>query len=153
MKDRDVKILSDGFIPDLTQVKQVTVAETGSIPRNKGVKNNQPRLNFEKTVIQITGTVKRKALESDGDFHIEVSDGSLDDSTLVCEAPDPNDSSVMLSTEKDSIAAVRNVVQNLHVGDRVTFTGIEFEDKIHSPSPHRTRNFIEMHPILVARKL
>ena len=51
MKDRDVKILSDGFIPDLTQVKQVTVAETGSIPRNKGVKNNQPRQNFEKTVI------------------------------------------------------------------------------------------------------
>jgi hypothetical protein len=108
-------------------------------------------------VIKITGTVTRIALENgaagDMDYHIEISDGTLDDSTLVCESVDPNDPAVVHSTERDSIQNVRKVVKKLKVGDKVTFTGIEFEDKVHKPSPHRTRNFIEMHPILFARKL
>jgi hypothetical protein len=156
----DVKTLSDGFTPNLSHPKKVTVASMGAIVRNKGVKNNQPRLNFEKKVIRITGTITRIQLEKgtavkpgDMDYHIEVSDGTLGDSTLVCESVDPADDAVPNSTEKDSIQKVRNVVKNLKKGDKVTFTGIEFEDKIHSPSPHRTRNFIEMHPILYAKKL
>jgi hypothetical protein len=156
----NVKTLSDGFILDLSHPKKVTVASMAAIRRNKGVRNNQPRLNFEKTVIKITGTITRIQLEKgttakpgDMDYHIEISDGTLTDSTLVCEAADPNDVAMANSTEKVRIKKVRDVVKNLKVGDRVVFTGIEFEDKIHSPSPNRTRNFIEMHPILIAKKL
>ena len=156
----DVKTLSDGFTPDLSHAKKVTVASMGAIVRNKGVKNNQPRLNLEKSVIKITGTIARIELEKgttakpgDMDYHIEISDGTLGDSTLVCESVDPDDPAVANSSEKDRIKEVRDVVKTLKVGDKVRFVGIEFEDKIHSPSPHRTRNFIEMHPILKAKKL
>jgi hypothetical protein len=151
----DVKTLSDGFTPNLSHPKKVTVASMAAIVRNKGVKNTQPRLNFEKTVIKITGTVTAIHLEKPGDmdYHIEVTDGTLDDSTLVCESVDPDDGAVAASTVKDRIKEVREVVKSLKLNDKVQFIGIEFEDKVHSPSPNRTRNFIEMHPILKAKKL
>ena len=155
----DVKTLSDGFIPDTSKVKKVTVAKIEIIKKVK-IRNTQPRLNFEKQVIQITGTISRIQLEKgttkspgDMDYHIEVTDGTMSDSTMVCEAVDPNDQSASSSPYISNFKAVRKIAEQLKVGDKVIFTGMLFQDKYHSPSPHRTRNFLEMHPIIKAKRL
>lgn len=147
----DVKTITDGFQPG-DQVIKVTVAKIESKAKI-GVRNTQPRLNFEKQVISVTGTISRKALEADGDFHIEVTDGSIGDSTLVCESVDPENSAAAQSPVISNFRTVRQIVKNLKVGDKVRFTGMLFQDKYHSPSQFRIRNFLEIHPILKAEVL
>jgi hypothetical protein len=144
----DVKTVTDGFTPG-RQVKKITVAQIEVKPKIP-VRNTQPRLNFEKQLVVLTGTVKRCAHEADGDYHIEVSDGSIDDSTMVCEAVDPENSAAAQSPVLADFKAVRAVVTTIKVGMKVKFTGLLFQDKFHSPSPLRTRNFVEIHPILKA---
>lgn len=150
----DVKTLTDGFAPDTNKVKKVTVAAIEAKHLVK-VSNTQPRLKSEKQVVRITGTIKRIAPETgkggDGDYHIEVSDDSMD-STFVCEAVDPGNADTKKSPYIDNFKKVRSVAVKLKVGDKVTFTGVLFQDKYHSPSELRTRNFVEMHPILKAKK-
>ena len=148
----DVKTITDGFVPDTNSVKKITVAQI-QIKKKIRIKNTQPRLNMEKQVVRITGTISRIALEGDMDYHIEITDGTMGDSTFVCEAVDPNNSIVKTSPMLPSYKRVRKVVKKLKKGDKVTFTGVLFQDKYHSPSPNRTRNFIEMHPILKAKKI
>jgi hypothetical protein len=104
----DVKTINDGFQP-VGPVKKVTVAQVAQKPKI-GVRNTQPRLNFEKQEISITGTIIRIQLEGDGDYHIEVTDGSLGDSTLVCEAVDPANSVTTQSPMIDNFNNVRGVV-------------------------------------------
>ncbi len=146
----DVKTLTDGFSPAMNAPAKITVAAIE--PKVKiPVRNTQPRLNFEKRLVKITGTIKRKSLETDGDYHIEISDGTLGDSTFVCESVDPNNSIAATSPYVANFKNVRNVLNTKNVGDRVTFTGLLFQDKFHSPSKNRTRNFVEMHPILMAK--
>ncbi len=148
----DVKTITDGFIPNMQTAKKVSVASIARIAKI-GVRNTQPRLNFEKRVITITGTITRIKLETDGDYHIEVSDGTLNDSTLVCEAVNPDLPVAKKSPMVSKFTSVRTVVSNLKKDDQVIFTGILFQDKYHSPSPNRTRNFLEIHPILKAKKI
>lgn len=143
----DVKTLSDGFKPSLSSAKTTTVKKIGAMPRIR-VKNTQPRLNFEKQVFKITGTVSRKTLENDGDYHIELSDGSLGDSTIACESVDPANDSAKKSSLLPKFKSVRMKAKSLSVGDKVTITGVLFQDKYHNPSPLRIRNFKELHPIL-----
>ena len=151
----DVKTVTDGFKPNFKSKQKVTVNkmhERTKIP----VKSAQPRLNFEKKLATITGTVVRIKLESgidgDNDYHIEIADGTLDDSTVVCEAVDPEDSSAATSPMLSRFEKVRKLAKQLKLGDKVTFTGLLFQDKYHSPSQHRTRNFVEIHPILTAKR-
>ncbi len=139
----DVKILSDGFKPSDSIVK-TTVAEVEKLPLVK-VRNRTPRMESERQTIEITGKITRKSLEADGDYHIEVSDGTCKDSTIACEAVNPRlapKSSVLAK-----LKAVRLSCASLSVGDTVTVTGNTFQDKFHNPSPHRIRNFKEIHPI------
>jgi hypothetical protein len=146
----DVKTLTDGFTPNLNSVQKVTVAKIE--PKAKiRVRNNQPRLNFEKQVVKISGKISDIKLEDDGDYHIEVTDGTMDDSTMVCEAVDPSNHTTANSPYASKFRTVRAKVSQLHKGDQVTFTGVLFQDKYHSPSTHRTRNFVEMHPILIVQ--
>ena len=154
----DVKTLTDGFKPDTTHVKKITVAKIEPIAKVR-IKDTQPRLNFEKQVIKITGTVSRIQLEKgtaskpgDMDYHIEVTDDSMD-STFVCEAVNPNDESAKKSNYVTEVKKDRAIAKKLKVGDKVTFIGVLFQDKYHKPSPLRTRNFLEMHPILKAKKV
>lgn len=147
----DVKTLTDGFDPNMSAISNVTVARIHNrvkIP----VRNTQPRLNFERQIVRISGTITRIQHEDDGDYHIEISDGTLGDSTVVCEAVDPSNAVTATSPYVDKFQQVRNVASSLHVGDKATFTGLLFQDKFHSPSKSRTRNFVEIHPILVATK-
>lgn len=99
----DVKTLNDVFIPDTSKVKKIKVAKIKPIPKVP-IRNTQPRMNFEKQVIQITGSISRIQLEKgtaaksgDMDYHIEVTDGTMNDSTMVCQAVDPNDKSASTS--------------------------------------------------------
>ncbi len=128
-----VKNLLDGFIPDTTNVRVYTVKEIASFKRVR-VGNSNPRMESEKQVMQLSGTVSRISLETDGDYHIEITDGSLKDSTAVCEVP-----SCFKSVHKQA-----SVIKK---GQKITVTGIKYQDKFHSPSPHRTRNFVEIHPV------
>jgi len=147
----DVKTLTDGFVPDTNNVKKVTVKTIHAKEKTR-VKDTQPRLNFETQIVSITGTITTIKLEGDGDYHIEISDNTLGDSTFVCEAVDPANAITLHSAYINDFKRVRIVAETLKVGDKITFTGILFQDKYHKPSPHRTRNFLEMHPILKAEK-
>src|ERR1035437_9765262 len=125
----DVKTITDGFSPNLNSVRRITVAHIATMAKVP-IRNTQPRLNFERQVIKITGTITRIKLENgaggDNDYHIEISDGSLGDSTLVCESVDPANSITATSLYVSNFKSVRNVVKNKKVGDRVTFTGVVF---------------------------
>ena len=143
-----VKTLSDGFQPDFSKVVKVIVADVERLPLVR-VGRETPRMKSEEQLLQITGTIRRIKLEADGDYHIEVSDGTMD-STVVCEVVDP-----LYSTKSVCLArleSARLAAKQLSVGDKVTFTGLRFSDFRHSPSPRRTRNFIEIHPVLIIRK-
>ncbi|MEW6470598.1 MAG: hypothetical protein AB1458_16935 [Bacteroidota bacterium] len=151
-----VKTLTDGFKPDTARIQKVTVKK---IQKKKLIKvgDQSPRLKTEKKVVTITGIVKVIKLEKpphgDGDYHIEVTDASMD-STFVCEAVEPADSTAKNSPYLANYLQVRKVVEKLKVGDKVSFTGVLFQDQKHGlPSKLRTRNYIEMHPILKAKKL
>lgn len=144
-----VKTLSDGFQPDPTRVKLEHVSSIAAMPLEH-VTRTTPRLKSEEQVVELTGTITRIAHEADGDYHIEIADGTLDDSTVVCEAVDPR-----YSTESaflPELEAARLAAKRLRVGERMTFVGLEFQDIPHSPSPMRTRNFREIHPVLYVRR-
>ncbi|HEY8687693.1 MAG TPA: hypothetical protein VIM07_00545 [Chitinophagaceae bacterium] len=147
----DVKTITDNFSPDFNSIRKITVAKIEPKPKIR-VQNTQPRLNFEKQMVSISGTVSRIALESDGDYHIEITDGTMGDSSFVCEAVNPSLSVASGSKMVSHFKTVYKTAKNLKVGNNVEFTGILFQDKFHNPSPNRTRNFVEMHPILIAAK-
>lgn len=147
----NVKTVTDGFIPNFNNLKKITVAQIEPKPKIP-VRNTQPRLNIEKQMVAISGTVSRVALESDGDYHIEITDNSMADSSFVCEAVNPGLPVAATSPMVTKFRSVYTVARKLKVGDTVKFTGLLFQDKYHSPSPHRTRNFVEMHPILMVTK-
>lgn len=150
-----VKTLTDGFKPDTNNVQPVTVAD---IQKKKIIKvgDQDARMETEKQVVRITGTIvvikEEKGKKGDKDYHIEVTDESMD-STFVCECVSPKDKAAKKSPYIKEYAKVRKVVKKLKVGDKVTFTGVLFQDQKHGkPSKLRTRNYIEMHPILNAKK-
>jgi hypothetical protein len=128
----DVKTISDGFSPDFNHIQKVTVAKLEFKPKIR-IKNTQPRLNMEKQMVRITGTISRIKLEGgatgDNDYHIEVTDGTMGDSTIVCEAVDPDDSSATASPMHNKFITVRKLAKKLKVGDKVSFTGMLFQDK------------------------
>lgn len=146
----DVKTLTDGFSPVISSATKTTVAKMAKKAK-VGVRNNTPRMNFEKKVVRITGTIAKKVHESDGDFHIEVTDGTLGDSTLACESVDPANSAAANSPFVTQFQSVRGVIEGKKVGDKVTLTGVIFQDKKHGKPTKRTGNYLEMHPILVAK--
>ena len=119
--------------------------------------DHDARMETEKQVVEITGTIKvikeEKGAKGDRDYHIEVTDESMD-STFVCECVYPKDKVAKKSPYLKNYKAARKVVQKLKVGDKVTFTGVLFQDQKHGKaSKQRTRNYIEMHPILKANKI
>lgn len=151
-----VKTLTDGFAPDTMHVKQISVNAIHSQKRIR-VSDTQARLPSEKQVVTITGTIstikQEKGKHGDMDYHIEICDGSLGDSTFVCEAVYPNDSITKYSPYIVNFNKVHALAKTLVVGDKVSLTGVLYQDQYHKPSNHRSRNFIEMHPILKARKV
>ncbi len=148
----NVKTVTDKFSPNFHQIRKITIAQIEPKPKIP-VRNTQPRLNFEKQIVSITGTVSRISLEADGDYHIEITDESMGDSSLVCEAVNPSLPVAAKSKMVSRFRSVYKIAKNLNVGDSVEFTGLLFQDKFHSPSPPRTRNFVEMHPVLIAETL
>lgn len=106
------------------------------------------RLNFEKTIIELHGIITSIREEDDNDIHIELKDNSMGDSTVCCEAVDPNDAIAATSPYLEYFRAVRKTAVQLNRGDKVTIIGVLFEDKYHTPHKYRIRNFLEVHPIL-----
>jgi hypothetical protein len=140
-----VKILTDGFIPSKNW-QIFTIDELRMFPKVK-VGNTTPRLESEKMRIAVEGIVISKRKEADGDWHIEIRDESSD-STIVCEAIDPTDSIAFTSPYIVNFVEASAAADRLKVGNRVKIQGIFFQDKYHSPSKYRIRNFLEIHPIL-----
>ena len=149
-----VKTLTDGFKPDTAHPKKATVKR---VQKKKKIKvgDQDARLKTEKKVVTITGTIVDIKRESDGDYHIEVTDNTMD-SAFVCETVDPSDADAKKSPYAKQYEKVWAVVTQpvlLKKGDKVTFTGVLFQDQKHGlPSKLRTRNYIEMHPVLKAKK-
>ena len=129
---------------------KITVADLEKLPLIK-VGNQTVRLPSEKVLIQMTGKIIRKSLEADGDYHVEISDVSCKDSTVATEFVSPADKYAKESPYIENFTKVRAFILGKKVGDRITVTGLEFQDKFHSPSPHRIRNFKEIHPVLFAK--
>ncbi len=142
----DIKTLTDGFKPDMSDPVPESVAVLGKRKIIR-VGNNTPRMGLERTIIKVSGTVVGLPAETDGDIHVELKDNSSD-STIACEAVNPDDSVVERSPYLDKFKIVRAKVAGLKIGDQVTFTGVLFQDKYHNPTKMRIRNFLEVHPIL-----
>ncbi|HVA98580.1 MAG TPA: hypothetical protein VNG53_06765 [Bacteroidia bacterium] len=143
----DVKTLTDGFYPDLSNTSQRSVESLEKIKIIR-VGYNTPRMDFEKNIITVSGTIVSMRLEKDGDIHIELMDNSID-STIACEAVDPNDDVVEKSPFLEKFKIVKEKISNLKKGDQVSITGALFQDKFHKPFKMRIRNFLEVHPILI----
>jgi hypothetical protein len=114
----------------------MTVDEIRRIPKQK-VSSNTPRLEIEKACVALTGVITSIRYEDDGDIHYELRD-STSDSTIVCEVT-------------ENFPKVRSMLSTYMAGDTVTMIGFLFQDKVHSPSKLRTRNFIEIHPVIEIR--
>jgi hypothetical protein len=141
----NIKTLTDGFSPASAPIKK-TVADLAILPVTK-VGNQTVRLPKEKSLIEISGVITRIAKEADGDLHIEIK-GNYKDSTLVCEFVDPLNEMAAESPYLKKFIAARRTILGKKIGDSITVTGVLFQDKFHSPSPHRIRNFLEIHPVL-----
>lgn len=141
----DIKTLTDNQTINTTP-KVVSVSQVGKVTKIK-VRNATPRMKHEHNTITLKGVVSRIALETDGDYHIEVKQ-SGSDSTVACEAVDPTNTITATSPFINDFKTVRSKAKTLKVGSHVTITGVMFQDKYHNPSPNRTRNFVEIHPIL-----
>ncbi len=143
----DVKTLTDN--PHLKKTITQASASTIGKPQLTKVGNITPRMDFERKIVRIKGKVYDiKHQDNDGDYHIEVRTGH-GDSTVVCEAVDPSNTATSHSPAIEKFRVVFAKAEQLKKGDAVIITGVIFQDKKHGkPSKFRTRNFIEIHPIL-----
>jgi hypothetical protein len=149
-----VKTLTDGFSPDTNNIQTLTVKDIHNLQRYN-VNEKTPRLPSEKQVVKLRGRIiviqAETSVIGDKDYHIEISDGTLGDSTVVCESVDP----VTLKLQSPYLRhfqKVRLEVLKLKAGDTITFTGVLHQDRKHAlPNNRRTANFVEIHPILRVR--
>jgi hypothetical protein len=151
----NIKTLTDGYVPVIKIIKPVTVASSQVQPLSK-VDDLTGRSRFEKNIISITGVIKSIEHKRDGDLYFEIHDGTLADSTLICEAVNPLDDIAAYSPSANYFKNTWAVAKNLKVGDKIKFTGIAYQGIYYKSPPantkNRIQNFLEMCPILIASK-
>jgi hypothetical protein len=147
----DVKTLTDGTKLDLKKIASVTTYIIDTRKIDIVGKTTSRLLPLETHVVKLTGRIVRKTLEGDGDYHVELADATSR-SSVVCEFVDPANTVAKNSPYISYFRASRLKIAQYRLGDTITVIGVLFQDMRHGrPSPLRTRNYLEVHPVLFCK--
>ena len=137
-----VKTLQDR--PVLLAAKATTIAFLTSQPAPASLPNT--RLPFERHIYTVTAAVTLVRAESDGDFHLVLSDGSR---TMIAESPEAGCNSGATAARITQMRTARAV---LRLCSKARVTGVAFFDFKHGQTGVAP-NAIELHPVLSFRCL
>ena len=165
---------------DFTKATQVALTDLLALRDAPGVTHDDPRYQkaripakagdqfSEGKLITTTGWLHLVAGETDGDYHIQISDSATDgDHCLIVEVPNPDPKFTASSDLQPKFAAVRDLIKTKMLAGRdpavggsvmqhpvhVTVTGILFYDDSHVGDPPRGKRGMhaatlwELHPV------
>lgn len=143
-----------GSDPDVARIKPTpvptTIAALTSIPAPRVLPPNHRISPVETTTYTLHAVLTGFKLESDGDFHLVVSDGGktmiVELASPTCVTPDPLKTQIT-TARKQFNAWYQPGPQFQHVNVPVTVTGVGFFDSLHGQTGVAP-NGIELHPIL-----
>jgi hypothetical protein len=146
---REVKILIDAASSEIDTVPIVTtIVDMGLIEVPDDVDSDTKRLDIEKQVYTVTGTVDKIKRYRDGDYHIKLVDDN--ENYIITEAANPGctyvEESNFLQTFKDIEAFIE--ANDIEEGQVITITGVAFVDIDHYYKRDQAANNMELHPIL-----
>lgn len=153
---QDVKVLKDHPIIGPTVKSSITLLRTLVPPATLPIR----RLNVEKYVVEVQGTIAGYKLESDGDIHIVLENGVK--GTIIIESAAP--SCAPTTWQQTLFTHVRNQLRTilpydatpayrkLSPGIPVVVEGFVFFDKIHGQTGVAP-NGVEIHPIISIQKV
>ena len=158
----------------------VGLAELLALPNAAGVLKNDERYRSDRipatpgqklpegTVVTTTGWLHLVALETDGDYHIQISASAASgDQCLIVEVPDPDPAYTANADLRPTFEALRNTIKTKMLAGKdpsgtgsvmqhpvyVTVTGILFYDDSHVGDPPRGKKGMhaatlwELHPV------
>jgi hypothetical protein len=137
-----VKTLQDR--PTLLAAKVTTIAFLTSRPAPASLPTT--RLPFERHIYTVTAAVTLVRAESDGDFHLVLSDGSR---TMIAESPEADCNS---GATPARITQMQTARAALRLCSKARVTGVAFFDFKHGQTGVAP-NAIELHPVLAFRCL
>ena len=162
------------------KARTVALADLLALPNASGVSRNDKRYQSERipaqpgqtlpegTVVTTTGWLHLVALETDGDYHIQISASSASgDQCLIVEVPDPDPAYTSSAELRTEFAALREAIKTKMLAGKdpsdtgsvlqrpvyVTVTGILFYDDSHVGEPARGKKGMhaatlwELHPV------
>ena len=157
-----VKTLRD---PDADQIdtavsKSISIEELITKTRGDGwsTDENNPRLSDEFDIYTIMGKIILVKPQTDGDIHIDMSDGKNPEHVVIVEIPDPTCPNVKNSKFKKMFRKVKNdwinKFQDKTVYSKGTFEvkGVLFHDKRNHGSGGGPEG-VELHPVVNIRKI
>jgi hypothetical protein len=161
----EVKSLTD---PDAARIRfdapvETTVSALSHLPSHCGPSRNRRVRAEELTVYRVKGRITRVKREGDHDIHIVLADPDHPRDHLVIESDDPDFRRNAASPYREKLAASRRMwdalvaeagvtrLRELH-GLVVDVTGVGFYDIFHFQLG-RSRNCIELHPVLAIRRV
>lgn len=144
---RPVKLMSDDLASsvDTSLVVDITIEDLGDLDVPE-VDRSTERLDLEKQVYRVRGTVEEVDRKRDGDYHILLKSG---DKYLITEVPNPDCEYASESAYNSMFRIVYDFVEtNSLEGKEVVITGVAFVDIDHHYSRKQADNNLELHPIL-----
>lgn len=162
------------------KAQTVALADLLALPNVEGVRKDDPKYQSmripaqpgqklpEGTVVTTTGWLHLVALETDGDYHIQISASQTSgDQCLIVEVPDPDPAYTATAELQPTFETVRNTIKTKMLAGKdpagagsvmqhpvyVTVTGILFYDDSHVGDPPRGKKGMhaatlwELHPV------
>lgn len=146
---REVKITTDSSASDIDTIPIFTTIDSlGSVEVSE-VKGDTKRMEIEKKIFTLVGTVKDLDKKMDGDYHILLEDEN--EKQIICEAPNVGCEYVKESLFLEEFIKSRTFISKNEddlEGRVVRITGVAFVDISHGPRKNQAENNIELHPIL-----
>jgi hypothetical protein len=165
---------------DFSKAQTISFADLAALPDAPGVVKNDPRYQSsripekiagkytEGQLLSVTAYIWLVGLESDGDYHIQISATNMSgDHCVIVEASDPNPAFTADTTLQPKTQAVRALIKSKMLAGQdpstfgslmlhpvyVTVTGILFYDDAHIGDPPRGKKGMhaaglwELHPV------
>jgi hypothetical protein len=125
-----------------------TIAQLGALPRPRETAYSARSGPYELRSYRVIGVLRRVRRETDGDWHLVLSDTGDARITMIAEVPDSN--CAIGARYAEAFARLGRRLDSLRVPAVVEVTGIGFFDR-----PHGQRgaapNWFELHPVLALR--
>ena len=144
---RELKELTDEKVGLINLVSDtVSVTEIGNLDV-PDIDKKSDRQSVEQQLYTVKAKVLKATHEADGDYHILLEENG---NYLICENPNPGCMYAQNSAYLAYYQDVRYFIENNSlVGKMVTITGVGFIDFNHHNSKKHSKNFMELHPVLV----